>query len=181
MSYCFPFPVEALRLAFVAPAEALQNADFLMRHCPLSCLQPLGKGLLHRLLLNLCAHSKTRTAMLRQLLTILRPKDEKTAPDLESMPERLFGAQSNVVYARADATTDGRSAVRSGFVLDDCCICGSRTASVCFGCCKSLFACFRIPDQCEQLLLPVVEVYFHLARLSKQGYSAKLLDRRLLQ
>jgi hypothetical protein len=67
--------------------------------------QPLGKGLLQRLLLNLCAHSATRVTLLQLLLDMLRPEAEGTSTGGLSAdgapPQRLYGCQWNVVYARS--------------------------------------------------------------------------------
>eukprot|EP00850_Spirogloea_muscicola_P022377 SM000291S10855 [mRNA] locus=s291:47169:64581:+ [translate_table: standard] len=63
--------------------------------------QPLGKGLLQRLLLNLCAHSSTRVTLVHLLLGMFRQRSTKDAPGAEkSSQARLFGCQSNVVYVR---------------------------------------------------------------------------------
>ncbi|WOH00170.1 hypothetical protein DCAR_0519528 [Daucus carota subsp. sativus] len=60
--------------------------------------QPLGKGLLQRLLLNLCAHSCTRANLIRYLLDMINPGSEGSS---ESTCQRLYGCQSNVVYGRS--------------------------------------------------------------------------------
>jgi len=58
--------------------------------------QPLAKGLLQRLLLNLCSHSTTRTTLLRLLLVILHPQQ-----DLNAHPQfQLFGSQAHIIYSR---------------------------------------------------------------------------------
>ncbi len=68
-------------------------------------MQPLGKGLLQRLLLNLCAHSATRVTLLQLSLDMLRPEAEGTSTGGLSAdgapPQRLYGCQWNVVYARS--------------------------------------------------------------------------------
>lgn len=64
--------------------------------------QPLGKGLLQRLLLNLCAHSVTRANLVQILLDMIRPEMETSPRELAiSNPLRLYGCQSNVVYGRS--------------------------------------------------------------------------------
>ncbi|XP_010542518.1 PREDICTED: E3 ubiquitin-protein ligase UPL1-like isoform X2 [Tarenaya hassleriana] len=64
--------------------------------------QPLGKGLLQRLLLNLCAHSVTRAKLVLLLLDMIRPETEISTSGLETTnPQRLYGCQSNVVYGRS--------------------------------------------------------------------------------
>ncbi|KAK4274192.1 hypothetical protein QN277_017456 [Acacia crassicarpa] len=65
-------------------------------------VQPLYKGQLQRLLLNLCAHSETRTTLVRILMDILMldiKKSESSSSAVEP-PYRLYGCQSNVMYSR---------------------------------------------------------------------------------
>ncbi|EXB36051.1 E3 ubiquitin-protein ligase UPL1 [Morus notabilis] len=64
--------------------------------------QPLGKGLLQRLLLNLCAHSITRAILVRLLLDMIKPEAEGSASELATInSQRLYGCHSNVVYGRS--------------------------------------------------------------------------------
>ncbi|KAL5803856.1 hypothetical protein ACOSQ3_030656 [Xanthoceras sorbifolium] len=64
--------------------------------------QPLGKGLLQRLLLNLCAHSVTRAILVRLLLDMIKPEAEGSVSGLAKVnSQRLYGCQSNVVYGRS--------------------------------------------------------------------------------
>lgn len=64
--------------------------------------QPLGKGLLQRLLLNLCAHSVTRAILVRLLLDMIRPEAEGSDNGLSPVnSQRLYGCQSNVLYGRS--------------------------------------------------------------------------------
>ncbi|CAK7324495.1 unnamed protein product [Dovyalis caffra] len=64
--------------------------------------QPLGKGLLQRLLLNLCAHSTTRATLVRLLLAMIKPEAEGSVSGLATInSQRLYGCQSNVVYGRS--------------------------------------------------------------------------------
>ncbi|XP_011044918.1 PREDICTED: E3 ubiquitin-protein ligase UPL1-like isoform X2 [Populus euphratica] len=64
--------------------------------------QPLGKGLLQRLLLNLCAHSATRTSLVCLLLNMIKPEAEGSVSGLAAInSQRLYGCQSNVVYGRS--------------------------------------------------------------------------------
>ncbi|KAL9235242.1 hypothetical protein vseg_010019 [Gypsophila vaccaria] len=64
--------------------------------------QPLGKGLLQRLLLNLCAHSLTRTTLIHLLLGMITPETEGTAACFSmTNPQRLYGCPSNVVYGKS--------------------------------------------------------------------------------
>lgn len=67
----------------------------------LMILQPLYKGPLQRLLLNLCAHGETRTALVKILMDMLM-LDTKPANYLNaSEPSyRLYACQSNVMYSR---------------------------------------------------------------------------------
>lgn len=63
--------------------------------------QPLGKGLLQRLLLNLCAHSCTRAILIRHLLDMIKPGSEGSGEFTTVNSHRLYGCQSNVVYGRS--------------------------------------------------------------------------------
>ncbi|XP_023632661.1 E3 ubiquitin-protein ligase UPL1 [Capsella rubella] len=83
--------------------DALVNADALKSLIRLLRLaQPLGKGLLQRLLLNLCAHSGTRANLVQLLLDMIRPEMETSPSELAiTNPQRLYGCQSNVVYGRS--------------------------------------------------------------------------------
>ncbi|KAJ8754891.1 hypothetical protein K2173_015403 [Erythroxylum novogranatense] len=64
--------------------------------------QPLGKGLLQRLLLSLCAHSVTRATLVRLLLDMVKPEVEGSVSGLATVnSQRLYGCQSNVVYCRS--------------------------------------------------------------------------------
>ncbi|GMN62344.1 hypothetical protein TIFTF001_031415 [Ficus carica] len=64
--------------------------------------QPLGKGLLQRLLLNLCAHSITRAILVRLLLDMIKPEAEGSVGELATInSQRLYGCHSNVVYGRS--------------------------------------------------------------------------------
>lgn len=80
--------------------------------------QPLGKGLLQRLLLNLCAHSATREILVHLLLDMLRPEAEGLSADTNDAPsQRLYGCQWNVVYARSQIS-DGVPPLVSRRVLE---------------------------------------------------------------
>ncbi|KAL3508356.1 hypothetical protein ACH5RR_027757 [Cinchona calisaya] len=83
--------------------EPLLDADSLKALIRLLRLaQPLGKGLLQRLLLNLCAHSSTRAILVRLLLDTIRPENEGSIGGLTASNSlRLYGCQSNVVYGRS--------------------------------------------------------------------------------
>lgn len=68
----------------------------------LSFIQPLGKGLLQRLLLNLCAHSTTRANLVVLLLGMMKPETESSASGLPSSnSQRLYGCQTNTVFGRS--------------------------------------------------------------------------------
>eukprot|EP00271_Cylindrocystis_brebissonii_P000524 TRINITY_DN1063_c0_g2_i1.p1 TRINITY_DN1063_c0_g2~~TRINITY_DN1063_c0_g2_i1.p1 ORF type:complete len:4539 (-),score=961.90 TRINITY_DN1063_c0_g2_i1:519-13235(-) len=86
--------------------EALRGLLRLLR-----LAQPLGKGLLQRLLLNLCSNSGTRYILLQLLLDILRPEVGEAMVASPSPSgtdglalQRLYGCQWNVVYARPQAS-----------------------------------------------------------------------------
>ncbi|KAF2288944.1 hypothetical protein GH714_022947 [Hevea brasiliensis] len=65
-------------------------------------MEPLGKGLLQRLLLNLCAHSVTRATLVRLMLDMIKPEAEGSFSGLAMVnSQRLYGCQSNVVYGRS--------------------------------------------------------------------------------
>ncbi|CAN4102607.1 unnamed protein product [Withania somnifera] len=64
--------------------------------------QPLGKGLLQRLLLNLSAHSSTRAVLVHLLLEAIKPETGGVVGSLTtSNSQRLYGCQSNIVYGRS--------------------------------------------------------------------------------
>ncbi|XP_057982343.1 E3 ubiquitin-protein ligase UPL1-like isoform X2 [Malania oleifera] len=68
----------------------------------LQLAQPLGKGLLQRLLLNLCAHSVTRAILVRLLLGMIKPEAEGLVSGSAMVnSQRLYGCQSSVVYGRS--------------------------------------------------------------------------------
>ncbi|XWS11367.1 hypothetical protein CRYUN_Cryun38cG0078100 [Craigia yunnanensis] len=83
--------------------EPLLNANSLKALIRLLRLaQPLGKGLLQRLLLNLCAHSFTRATLVKLLLDMIRSETEGSSNGLSTInSQRLYGCQSNVVYGRS--------------------------------------------------------------------------------
>lgn len=67
-----------------------------------SCCQPLGKGLLQRLFLNLSAHSCTRAVLVFLLLDMIKMETEGPVGGLTTVnSQRLYGCQSNVVYGRS--------------------------------------------------------------------------------
>ncbi|XP_038903258.1 E3 ubiquitin-protein ligase UPL1 isoform X2 [Benincasa hispida] len=64
--------------------------------------QPLGKGLLQRLLFNLCAHSVIRAILVYLLLDMIKSEAEGFVGGVATInSQRLYGCQSNVVYGRS--------------------------------------------------------------------------------
>ncbi|XP_062194138.1 E3 ubiquitin-protein ligase UPL1-like isoform X2 [Phragmites australis] len=61
---------------------------------------PLSKGLLQRLLFNLCAHSVTRIILVGHLLNMIKPESEGLSRSDCMDPYRLHGCQWNIVYAQ---------------------------------------------------------------------------------
>ena len=67
-----------------------------------SIFQPLYKGQLQRLLLNLCAHNETRTSLVKILMDVLlfdrrKPANQSNSTELSY---RLYACQRNVIYSR---------------------------------------------------------------------------------
>ncbi|XP_022768487.1 E3 ubiquitin-protein ligase UPL2-like isoform X2 [Durio zibethinus] len=77
--------------------EALQGMVRLLR-----MVQPLYKGSLQKLLLNLCAHNETRTALVKILMDMLLLDTRKPVGYSNAIepPYRLYGCQNNVIYSR---------------------------------------------------------------------------------
>ncbi|XP_021283908.1 E3 ubiquitin-protein ligase UPL2-like [Herrania umbratica] len=77
--------------------EALQAMVRLLR-----IVQPLYKGSLQKLLLNLCAHNETRTALVKILMDMLMLDARKPGSYSNAIepPYRLYGCQNNVMYSR---------------------------------------------------------------------------------
>ncbi|MBA0693539.1 hypothetical protein Goari_003907, partial [Gossypium aridum] len=88
--------IEAEGTPLVA-TEALQAMVRLLR-----MVQPLYKGALQKLLLNLCAHNETRTALVKILMDMLMLDTRKPINYSNSieLPYRLYGCQNNVMYSR---------------------------------------------------------------------------------
>ncbi|KAJ7958898.1 E3 ubiquitin-protein ligase UPL1-like [Quillaja saponaria] len=65
-------------------------------------VQPIYKGQLQRLLLNVCAHNKTRTSLVKILMDLLMLDVRKPASYFGATepPYRLYACQSNVMYSR---------------------------------------------------------------------------------
>ncbi|KAI9106855.1 hypothetical protein K1719_022383 [Acacia pycnantha] len=82
-------------------------------------VQPLYKGQLQRLLLNICAHSETRTALVKILMDLLMLDVRKRASSFTAAePQyRLYGCQSNVMYSRPQSF-DGVPPLLSRRVLE---------------------------------------------------------------
>ncbi|XWS24002.1 hypothetical protein CRYUN_Cryun28dG0063800 [Craigia yunnanensis] len=76
--------------------EALQAMVRLLR-----IVQPLYKGSLQKLLLNLCAHNETRTAQVKILMDMLMLDTRKPVSYSNAIepPYRLYGCQNNVMYS----------------------------------------------------------------------------------
>ncbi|PSS17338.1 E3 ubiquitin-protein like [Actinidia chinensis var. chinensis] len=89
-------PVEAEGAPLV-DTEALGAMVRLLR-----VVQPLYKGQLQRLLLNLCAHSETRTALVKILMDLLMLDIWKPLNHLNATEPsyRLYACQSHVMYSR---------------------------------------------------------------------------------
>ncbi|XP_058080803.1 E3 ubiquitin-protein ligase UPL2-like isoform X2 [Magnolia sinica] len=69
----------------------------------LRVVQPLYKGQFQRLLLNLCAHHETRTALVQILIDMLMLDIRGPVKNLNAAAEpsyRLYACQSNVMYSR---------------------------------------------------------------------------------
>eukprot|EP00252_Welwitschia_mirabilis_P007759 TRINITY_DN1943_c0_g1_i1.p1 TRINITY_DN1943_c0_g1~~TRINITY_DN1943_c0_g1_i1.p1 ORF type:complete len:3671 (+),score=717.88 TRINITY_DN1943_c0_g1_i1:355-11367(+) len=79
--------------------------------------QPLGKGLLQRLLFNLCAHSGTRITLVQLLLEMLRPEAAARSDRKDTKRQRLYGCQWNMVYA-CSQHSDGVPALVTRRVLE---------------------------------------------------------------
>ncbi|XP_043712175.1 E3 ubiquitin-protein ligase UPL1-like isoform X2 [Telopea speciosissima] len=78
--------------------EALKAMIRLLR-----VVQPLYKGQLQRLLLNLCAHHETRTTLVQILMDMLMLDMRRTVDHLNSAGEpsyRLYACQTHVMYSR---------------------------------------------------------------------------------
>ncbi|XP_025799931.1 E3 ubiquitin-protein ligase UPL1-like isoform X2 [Panicum hallii] len=66
----------------------------------LQLAQPLSKGLLQRLMFNLCAHSVTRVTLVGHLLDMIKPESEGVSVSDCMATYRLHGCQWNIVYAQ---------------------------------------------------------------------------------
>ncbi|XP_075495888.1 E3 ubiquitin-protein ligase UPL1-like [Primulina tabacum] len=99
-------PVDNLKLKEL-DGEPLLNSKGLKALIRLLRLgQPLGKGLLQRLLLNLCTHSETRAILVRLLLDMINPESVGIAGGVTAKnAHRLYGCQSHI---------NGQSQLRDG-------------------------------------------------------------------
>ncbi|KAI5435470.1 hypothetical protein KIW84_022051 [Lathyrus oleraceus] len=82
-------------------------------------VQPLYKGQLQRLLLNLCAHSETRVSLVKILMDLLMLDVRKPVSSFGTVEPlyRLYGCQSNVMYSRPQSF-DGVPPLLSRRVLE---------------------------------------------------------------
>ncbi|KAK4801652.1 hypothetical protein SAY86_022139 [Trapa natans] len=90
---------------FEADGAPLVDGEALKSMIRLFCVvQPLYKGQLQRLLLNLCAHSETRTILVNILMEMLM-LDTRTVNDhnVSGPSIRLYGCHNNVIYSRPQA------------------------------------------------------------------------------
>nr|XP_043627768.1 E3 ubiquitin-protein ligase UPL1-like [Erigeron canadensis] len=94
--------IESLKVKEVE-GEPLLDPDALKALIRLLRLaQPLGKGLLQRLFLNLSAHSCTRAVLVFLLLDMIKMETGDHVGGLTTLnSQRLYGCQSNVVYGRS--------------------------------------------------------------------------------
>lgn len=76
-------------------SEALRALIRLLQLAP-----PLSKGLLQRLMFNLCAHSVTRVTLVGHLLNMIKPESEGLSVSDCMATYRLHGCQWNIVYAQ---------------------------------------------------------------------------------
>jgi hypothetical protein len=91
-------------------------ASIIFNHMPFS-EQPLYKGQLQRLLLNLCAHRETRASLVQILVDMLMLDLQVSTSKPNSLvepPFRLYGCQSSITYSRPQHS-DGK--LVSAFVL----------------------------------------------------------------
>ncbi|XP_039041914.1 E3 ubiquitin-protein ligase UPL2-like isoform X2 [Hibiscus syriacus] len=88
--------IEAEGTTLIGP-EALQAMVRLLR-----MVQPLYKGSLQKLLLNLCAHNETRTELVKILMDMLTLDIRKRVSFSNPIepPYRLYGCRNNVIYSR---------------------------------------------------------------------------------
>eukprot|EP01018_Ginkgo_biloba_P030617 Gb_17424 [translate_table: standard] len=104
-----------------ADGKPLVDIGSLKAMLRLLCLiQPLYKGPLQQLLLNLCAHSVTRATLIQLLLDMLMPdvggpRSVSSSHDISSY--RLYGCQSHVLYSRPQFS-DGIPPLASRRVLE---------------------------------------------------------------
>lgn len=86
----------------------------------LRVVQPLYKGQLQRLLLNLCAHRESRKSLVQILVDMLMldlQGSSKKSIDATEPPFRLYGCHANITYSRPQST-DGVPPLVSRRVLE---------------------------------------------------------------
>ncbi|KAI4366524.1 hypothetical protein MLD38_022393 [Melastoma candidum] len=85
----------------------------------LRVVQPLYKGQLQRLLLNLCSHSETRSVLVKVLMGMLVPDTRRPINHGDAVEPsfRLYGCQNNVMYSRPQSV-DGIPPLVSRRVLE---------------------------------------------------------------
>lgn len=87
----------------------------LLNYSPI--LQPLSKGLLQRLMFNLCAHSVTRVTLVGHLLNMIKPESEGLSLSDCMATYRLHGCQWNIVYAQPYSANGNILSVSFPFVI----------------------------------------------------------------
>ena len=94
--------IRLLRVVQVCTAASTYMLMFLVLVLMHIVLQPIYKGQFQRLLLNLCAHSETRTALVKILMEMLMLDKQKPGnlPNDAEPPYRLYACQSHVMYSR---------------------------------------------------------------------------------
>ncbi|KAK9930153.1 hypothetical protein M0R45_027205 [Rubus argutus] len=108
--------------AKVVEAEGAPLVDAEALHAMIRVLrmfQPLYKGQLQKLLLNLCAHVETRNSVVRILMGMLMLDTRKPGNNATTIEPlyRLYGCQGNVMYSRASAK-DGIPPLLSRRILE---------------------------------------------------------------
>jgi hypothetical protein len=85
----------------------LWNAGNTSCNCLSYNLQPLYKGQLQRLLLNLCAHRDSRKSLVQILVDMLMldlQGSSKKSIDGTEPPFRLYGCHANITYSRPQSS-----------------------------------------------------------------------------
>jgi E3 ubiquitin-protein ligase HUWE1 len=82
-------------------------------------LQPLYKGQLQRLLLNLCSHRESRKSLVQILVDMLMLDlrgSSKQSTGATEQPFRLYGCHANITYSRPQSS-DGKNGLELISVL----------------------------------------------------------------